>query len=114
LSCHGNISVPSFLCIGNSDTFIFVKELLEETFGIFDSNYLHVGGAILPTHQFETCPKCRTLMQKQGLQTQTDLYDYYVKQIRENARQNRSHQKSASRFGIGFFDHRQRRPKWGT
>jgi hexosaminidase len=86
LSCHGNISVPSFLCIGNPDTFIFVKKLLEETFEIFDSHYLHIGGDILPTHQFETCPKCRALMEKQGLHTQTDLYGYFVKQIRKLAK----------------------------
>lgn len=68
------------LCIGNEDTFKFVKGVLDEIIDIFPSKYIHIGGDETPTKRWNECSKCEKIMQKEGLAI-NKLQAYFTNRI---------------------------------
>lgn len=64
------------LCVGNPQTYEFVKGVLDEVMEIFPSEEIHIGGDETPTVRWEQCPKCNALP-LDG----TSYQGYFTKQI---------------------------------
>lgn len=57
------------LCAGNPETLQFLDNVFDEIIQLFPSPYIHIGGDECPKIRWEHCPKCQSLMQKQGIKS---------------------------------------------
>lgn len=81
LSCTGIPYTQSEFCIGNPETFVFLKNVLDEVLSIFPSKYIHIGGDEAEKKHWEQCPKDQALMKKEGLKTVDELQSYAIRQM---------------------------------
>lgn len=58
---------PDILCAGNEKTYAFVKAVLDHVCDLFPSKYIHIGGDESPRVRWEHCPRCQTMIARQGL-----------------------------------------------
>ena len=49
------------LCVGNPQSYEFVKNVLDEVAELFPSDIIHIGGDETPTLRWDNCPKCQAL-----------------------------------------------------
>ncbi|MCH4146849.1 MAG: beta-N-acetylhexosaminidase [Prevotella sp.] len=68
------------LCLGNEKTYQFCEDVLSELMDIFPSKYIHLGGDETPRTRWAQCPKCKALMQREGL-TVDKLQGYFTNRI---------------------------------
>ena len=64
---------PDVLCLGNDDIFTIYEAALKKLAELFPSNYIHIGGDECPQERWDTCPKCRARMEKEGLDSPAQL-----------------------------------------
>lgn len=64
---------PDILCVGNPQALQFMRDVLEETIGIFPSRYINIGGDEAVYTRWEACPKCREVMTREGLENASRL-----------------------------------------
>ena len=81
LSCTGQPYRHAECCIGNEETFTFLTHVLEEVIEIFPSEYIHIGGDEANKESWKSCPKCRALMEKEGLKSVDELQSYAVRRV---------------------------------
>jgi len=65
------------LCLGNPETYAFVKKLIDALVDIFPSQYIHIGGDEANTAPWEACPRCQAVMQREGLKNGKELQNYF-------------------------------------
>ncbi len=71
------------LCIGNSDTFEFIKKLLDELCEMFPSEYFHIGGDEAPDNYRKDCPLCQKAIKDNGLSSSAELQCVFSNSIKE-------------------------------
>ncbi len=81
LSCTGIPYSQSEFCIGNEETFVFLKNVLDEVLTLFPSKYIHIGGDEADKRHWETCPKDQALMKREGLKSVDELQSYAIRQM---------------------------------
>lgn len=81
LACSGQPYTQSEFCIGNPETFVFLKNVLEEVLDISPSPYIHIGGDEADKKHWKSCPKDQALMQKEGLSSVEELQSYAIRQM---------------------------------
>jgi len=81
LSCSGQPYTQGEFCIGNEESFTFLKNVLDEVITIFPSTYIHIGGDEASKEHWKTCPKDQALMKKEGLKNEEELQSYAIKQM---------------------------------
>ena len=81
LACSGKPYVNKDLCIGNEETFEFLKNVLSEVIELFPSEYIHIGGDEADKASWATCPRCRTRMRQEGLEDVDGLQSYLVHRV---------------------------------
>lgn len=88
LSCQGKpLPVPTtwgifedVLCPGNEDTFVLVRDVLEEVARIFPSRVIHIGGDEVPLTRWSACPKCAARMKAEKTDAH-GLGSYFHKRV---------------------------------
>lgn len=83
LSCTGKPYTSSEVCIGNPDTYTFLENVLDEVIGVFPSEYIHIGGDEASREHWTKCPKCQSLMKKEGYTEEAQLQSHLIKHIEE-------------------------------
>ncbi|MEW5845959.1 MAG: glycoside hydrolase family 20 protein [Bacteroidota bacterium] len=89
LSCTGKpLSVETnwgvfkdIYCAGNDSTFIFLQDVLSEVVELFPSPYIHISGDEAPKYRWENCPKCRTRLRMEKLNSYEELQRYFISRI---------------------------------
>lgn len=81
LSCTGLPYTQEALCLGNENTFQFLKNVLDEIIQIFPSPYLHIGGAEVQDQHWEDCSKCQALIEKDSLEGTVGLQQHFLGQL---------------------------------
>ncbi|MGJ1269198.1 glycoside hydrolase family 20 protein [Sphingobacterium spiritivorum] len=81
LSCSGKAYTQGEFCIGNEETFTFLKNVLDEVIQIFPSTYIHIGGDEAAKEHWKNCPKDQALMKKEGLKNEEELQSYAIRQM---------------------------------
>jgi len=72
-------------CVGKESTFDFLEDVFEETFELFPSKYLHVGGDEARYDRWKECEYCQTRKQAEGLESEKELQVYFTKRIQQMA-----------------------------
>lgn len=71
---------PDILCMGNEKTYEFCENVLSELMDIFPSEIIHIGGDEAPKIRTMKCPKCKALMEREGLNERT-VQGYFTNRI---------------------------------
>ncbi|MCD8072839.1 MAG: family 20 glycosylhydrolase [Alistipes sp.] len=56
-------------CAAREENYVLIEELLREICSLFPHTMIHTGGDEVPPEQWEACPDCRALMQREGIDT---------------------------------------------
>jgi len=59
----------------------FLKEVLTEVCELFPGKYIHIGGDEVPKERWKACPRCQTIVKRQGLKNHDELQSYFIEQI---------------------------------
>ncbi len=81
LSCSGQPYTQGEFCLGNEETFTFLKNVLDEVLAIFPSPYIHIGGDEAEKKHWKDCPKCQALKEAKGLKDEHELQSYAIQQM---------------------------------
>lgn len=81
LSCTGVPYTQGEFCIGNEETFAFLKNVLDEVLAIFPSEYIHIGGDEADKKHWKNCSKCQALKEAKGLKDEHELQSYAIQQM---------------------------------
>jgi hexosaminidase len=63
------------------EVFTFVDDIFTELCALFPSKYIHIGGDEAPKNQWESSPRVKELMKKEGMKNGHDVQSYFVKRI---------------------------------
>ena len=66
--------------MGNEKVYQFCEDVLSEIIDIFPSEMIHIGGDEAPKKRTADCPKCKALMEREGLNTGT-IQSYFTNRI---------------------------------
>ncbi len=83
LSCTGRAYENDVLCLGNEETFTFVTNILTEVIELFPYEYLHIGGDEADRSHWARCPKCQTVMQREGLHEVSELQSWFTRRLED-------------------------------
>ena len=81
LGCTGKPYANGEMCIGNEETFVFLKNVLDEVLPLFPSAYIHIGGDEANRSHWEKCEKCQKRMQAENLKDVKELQSYLTRRI---------------------------------
>lgn len=71
------------LCIGEEKTKSVIFNIFSELCELFPDEYFHIGGDEVPHSNWKSCPKCREVMEKNGLPNYDSLQQYFVNSAAE-------------------------------
>ena len=69
------------LCLGNESALKFVEEVLTYVAKVFPSTYINILGDECPTERWAECPKCRALMEREGLKDVKELQPWFTRRM---------------------------------
>ncbi len=68
-------------CAGKDEVFDFLEDVLDETLGLFPSEYIHIGGDEAPKARWEQCSACQARIQAEGLADEHELQSWFIRRI---------------------------------
>ena len=83
LCCAGKPYSGGTFCVGNADTYAFMKSVLNTVMELFPSEVIHIGGDETDTRPWANCSKCRELMKREGMEEVHQLHNHIVGQAEE-------------------------------
>ena len=72
-------------CVGKESTFEFLEDVFKETFELFPSKYLHVGGDEARYDRWRECEHCQARKKELGLESEKELQVYFTNRIQRMA-----------------------------
>ncbi len=75
-------------CASNEKVFTFLEDVLKETFELFPSTYIHVGGDEVNKGDWKRCPSCQKFKKEQGLKDEHELQSYFMKRMEKFINKN--------------------------
>ncbi|MDR2267756.1 MAG: beta-N-acetylhexosaminidase [Christensenellaceae bacterium] len=68
-------------CAGNSDTYKFIYDVIDELAELFPAPYFHIGGDEAPKKEWKNCPKCQKVINDNKLKDEEELQGYFNNKI---------------------------------
>jgi hexosaminidase len=65
----------------NDSTLRFLKNILNEVFELFPSEYIHIGGDEVPKTRWKNCASCQRTLTKNKLKNEDELQSYFIRKI---------------------------------
>ena len=76
-----NISSP--ICPGKECALEFCKNVYDEIFRLFPSEYVHLGADEVSKKNWKKCPDCQERMKTNGLRTEEELQSWFIHQMEQ-------------------------------
>lgn len=80
VSCEWGVRSDIY-CGGKDEALEFNKDVLNEVIGLFDSEYIHVGGDEAFKDRWKVCPLCQGRIKSLGLANEDALQSWFTRQI---------------------------------
>lgn len=58
-----------------------LRDILTELASLFPSKYIHIGGDEVSTKYWSNCPRCKALMQTEGMRKVSEIQSYFVRRL---------------------------------
>ncbi|MBI9064757.1 MAG: family 20 glycosylhydrolase [Marinilabiliaceae bacterium] len=68
-------------CVGKESTFEFLNDVFDETFQLFPSRYIHIGGDEAKYDRWKECPHCQKRKKELGFSKEAELQVYFTKRV---------------------------------
>lgn len=81
LRCDPADGGANVYCAGNERTYAVIEAILAETFAMFPSEFVHIGGDEVDKRHWARCPKCRERMRREGLADLDELQSYFIGRV---------------------------------
>lgn len=72
------------LCMGNDSVYSFIGDVIGELATIFPSKHVHIGGDAAPLGQWNGCPKCRSVAQRENLPDSCRMLSYFIGRVNQS------------------------------
>lgn len=69
------------ICVGKETSIQFLSDVLDETFALFPSKYIHIGGDEAVYDYWDKCPDCTALRDKLGFKNSSELQSYLTNEV---------------------------------
>jgi hexosaminidase len=69
------------LCVGNSKSVQFVKDIIDEVSELFPFKYVHIGADECPKTRWKECEKCQNIIKTKELKNEIELQAYFVNEV---------------------------------
>lgn len=76
-----NGEVKNVWCVGREANYKVLENIIKELAQLFPSKYIHIGGDEVNMNNWKACPECQKLMQKEGMQKEVELLNYFVRRL---------------------------------
>lgn len=73
--------MPEILCAGKEETFVFLRDVLDEVMATFPSEFVHIGGDEAPKTRWKACPHCQKRIQDEGLKNEAELQSWFNRRV---------------------------------
>jgi hexosaminidase len=70
-------------CVGKESTFDFLADVFAETFALFPSKYIHIGGDEAKYDRWKACPNCQKRKKDLNLANEKDLQVYFNARVQK-------------------------------
>lgn len=80
LAAYGYDTRSAF-CPSSEANYLLIEDILAEVCAMFQSKYIHVGGDEVDMSQWRRCPRCKALMQREGMTSTEELQRYFMSRI---------------------------------
>ncbi|HKG07544.1 MAG TPA: family 20 glycosylhydrolase [Pedobacter sp.] len=70
-------------CVGKESTFDFLADIFKETFALFPSKYIHIGGDEANYERWKACPHCQKRKAELGLKSEKELQVYLNQRVQK-------------------------------
>lgn len=70
-------------CVAREENYALLADILGEVCDLFPSPYIHVGGDEVEMSQWQRCPDCQALMQREGMTRPHQLEDRFMARVAE-------------------------------
>ena len=77
-ACPGGGKV---MCIGNPDAVKFAEDVLDYVCELFPSEVIHIGGDECKREYWAKCPRCRAMMEREGMTDPGELQQWLTKRL---------------------------------
>lgn len=74
---------PELYCVGKESTFEFLADVFEETFSLFPSKYVHIGGDEARYDRWKACANCQKRKADLKLNTEEELRNYFTQRVQK-------------------------------
>ena len=68
-------------CVGEEANYKMLEDIIKELAALFPSKYIHIGGDEVNFDGWMHCPKCLSLMEKEGMEKPVELHSYFVRRM---------------------------------
>lgn len=69
------------MCVGNPEAIVFAEKVLDRVCELFPSEVIHIGGDECPRKQWESCPRCREFVVREGLKGVEDIQPWITRRL---------------------------------
>lgn len=76
------------LCLGKSEVYDFVFDVIDEVCSLFPFEYFHIGGDEAPTDEWKKCPLCQKAIKDHSLKNEVELQGYFTNQVNRHLKKN--------------------------
>ena len=66
---------------GERNNITVLRDILTELASLFPSKYIHIGGDEVSTKYWSNCPRCKALMQTEGMRKVSEIQSYFVRRL---------------------------------
>jgi hexosaminidase len=73
--------VKNVWCVGREENYQILDSIIREVSEMFPFDYIHVAGDEVNRANWEHCPKCKALMEKEGYTDTFQLQNYFFKRV---------------------------------
>lgn len=70
-------------CVGKESTFDFLADVFAETFALFPSKYIHIGGDEAKYDRWKACPHCQKRKKELNLKEEKELQVYFNARVQQ-------------------------------
>jgi hexosaminidase len=77
--------VKNVWCVGREENYQILEAILKEFSELFPFEYIHVAGDEVNRANWEHCPKCKALMEKEGYTDTFQLQNYFFRRVEKIA-----------------------------
>ncbi len=79
----GDKLTSGIICAGDEYTYTFLSNVFTEVADLFPGSYVHIGCDEASTSSWTDCPDCQARKTSEGLSSNAELFDYFIKRMRD-------------------------------